>query len=416
MIQLRLFREGLMFAIHSVVVNKLRTLLTLLGLTIGIFAIIAVFTVLDWMEKAIHESIASLGDNVVYIDKWPWMATEDFAWWEIRRWPVPTIEEYEEVKKRSRYAEAVAFSLYARRNVMYQKNVAEDVSLWITSHELEKIRTIEFEKGRYFSPFESNAGRNVAVIGNELAKKLFGDIDPIGKEIVSSGRKIVRSEVVAKEGKGGISDEGLDNMILLPVNFVKNLVNIRNDDLGPNIMVKAREGISVDELNEELRVIMRSIRRLKPATRDNFTLNRASILEKGVQSIFSVINLGGAIIGGFSILVGGFGIANIMFVSVKERTHIIGIQKALGAKRRFILGQFLYESVILSLMGGIIGLIIVFCGTLIINRIFDLSISLTAGNILLGLTISAIVGIISGYAPAFSASRLDPVKAIATTF
>ena len=416
MIQLRLFREGLMFAIHSVVVNKLRTLLTLLGLTIGIFAIITVFTVLDWMEKAIHESIASLGDNVVYIDKWPWMATEDFAWWEIRRWPVPTIEEYEEVKKRSRYAEAVAFSLYARRNVMYQKNVAEDVSLWITSHELEKIRTIEFEKGRYFSPFESNAGRNVAVIGNELAKKLFGDIDPIGKEIVSSGRKIIVIGVVAKEGKGGISDEGLDNMILLPVNFVKNLVNIRNDDLGPNIMVKAREGISVDELNEELRVIMRSIRRLKPATRDNFTLNRASILEKGVQSIFSVINLGGAIIGGFSILVGGFGIANIMFVSVKERTHIIGIQKALGAKRRFILGQFLYESVILSLMGGIIGLIIVFCGTLIINRIFDLSISLTAGNILLGLTISAIVGIISGYAPAFSASRLDPVKAIATTF
>jgi putative ABC transport system permease protein len=416
MLQLQLFKEGLMFAIHSVVVNKLRTLLTLLGLTIGIFAIISVFTVLDWMEKSVRDSIATLGDNVVYIDKWPWMPTADFAWWDIIKWPVPTMEEYEQVKSRSEKAEAVAFSLYATRNVKYQGNMAESVLLWIISYDFDKIRSFELEKGRYFSQFEANSGRPVAIIGFELANKLFENLDPIGKEITIAGRKLMVIGVTKKEGTGGISDDGLDNIVLLPVNYVRNLVNIRDDGLRPNIMVKAKTGVALDELNEELRSIMRSTRRLKPTTKDNFTLNRASIVAQGVQAIFSMINIGGAIIGMFSILVGGFGIANIMFVSVKERTNIIGIQKALGAKRRFILGQFLYESFILSIMGGIIGLILIFIATLIVNKLWDWNITLTIGNIVLGLSISGIVGIISGYAPALSASRLDPVKAITSTF
>ncbi|MEE4196412.1 MAG: ABC transporter permease [Bacteroidales bacterium] len=416
---LLLIKESFLFAFNALKVNRLRTLLTLLGITIGIFAIISVFTVVDSLENNIKTSLSSLGDDVVYVQKWPWAPEpgQEYAWWEYLNRPLPSLKEYEHIKKRSEKALYVNFAVSTMRKVKYKNLTATDVIIWANTHDFEKIRTFELESGRYFTPFESTAGKNICLIGDQISKDLFKGLNPVGKEIKIQGRKITIVGKIKKEGKDILNTGGsLDEMIILPVNFAKTLIDIKSDNANPMIMVKAKEGITIAEFKDELRSILRSVRTLHPQEKDNFALNQSSILDSTLKSIFGVINLAGWLIGGFSILVGGFGIANIMFVSVKERTNLIGIQKALGAKRFFILFQFLFESVLLSLIGGIIGLFLNFMGSLLANTQTELTITLTLGNILLGLTISIIIGIISGFAPARSAARLNPVEAINTAF
>lgn len=415
-ITLKLLRESFLFAIQSVVVNKLRTFLSLFGITIGIFAIISVFTVLDWMESSIRENIASLGDNTIYIQKWPWSFGADMPWWELIKRPVPNIQEYEQLKRRVHSAEAFCFLVQTSVTVKYRNNSAEDIGFVSATHDFENIRSFEIAKGRYFSNFESKSGKTRAVIGAVLAEKLFENVDPVGKEITIRGRKLTVIGVLKKEGMGGLGDEGLDKIVLVPINLTRNIINLRSESLQPIIMVRAKKNVPISELKDDLTANMRALRKLRPNEKDDFSLNQASLLTQSMDSIFSGINLGGWIIGGFSILVGGFGIANIMFVSVKERTNIIGIQKAMGAKNTFILQQFLYEAIILSLMGGIFGLLLVYTGTIIIGQLWDVNIHLTLGNILLALSISGGIGVVSGYTPAYAASRLDPVEAIGTTF
>ncbi len=419
MLFLNLIKESFLFAINALKVNRLRTLLTLLGITLGIFAIISVFTILDSLENTIRNSLSSLGDDIIYVQKWPWAPPpgEEYAWWEYWNRPVPTIKEYEQFKKRSDRAEIVNFAASTLRNVKYKNNTREDVIIWANSHEFERIRAFELEDGRYFSPFESVAGKNICLIGHQVAKDLFQGINPIGKEIKIQGRKIMVIGLIAKEGKDILNSGGsLDEMIILPIIYAKSLMDIKSENTNPMIMVKAKPNVSIAELKDELRSILRSTRTLSPKQKDNFALNQSSILDSALNSIFAVINVAGWLIGGFSILVGGFGIANIMFVSVKERTNLIGIQKSLGAKRKFILWQFLFEAVILSLIGGIIGLLLIFIGSIIASNKIELEITLTLGNIILGLLISAGIGIISGIFPAYKAAKLNPVEAINTTF
>lgn len=406
----------MIFAFVNVMVNKLRTLLSLLGITIGIFAIISVFTIVDSLERNIRENIAQLGDNVIYVQKWPWAFDADYAWWVYMRRPVPDLRDYEEIRRRSQHAEAAVFSVSTGGMVRYNGTYLENTGIWANSHEFETIRHFELERGRYFTPFESATGRNLAIIGHEISQRLFGGMDPIGREIQISGRKVTVIGVATREGMDMVGGGSLDELVLIPLNFARTMYNIRSDRLNPMIMVKALPDVSNQELMDELRQILRSARRLSPATDDNFALNQVSAISQGLDQIFVMINLVGWIIGGFSILVGGFGIANIMFVSVKERTNIIGIQKSLGAKNYFILLQFLYESVLLALAGGIIGLLFIFGGTVLISSTSDFSITLTGSNIGLGLFVSAVIGIIAGYAPAYAASRLNPVEAINHTF
>ena len=419
MLILNLIKESFIFAFNALKVNRLRTLLTLLGITIGIFAIISVFTVLDALESTIRNSFSSLGDDVVYIQKWPWTPPpgEEYAWWEYLKRPLPSVKEYEQIKKFSEKTLAANFAVSTLRNVKYKNKTVENVIIWANSHEFEIIRSFELESGRYFTPFESNAGKNICLIGSEVAKKLFGEVDPIGKEIKIQGRKITIVGLVRKEGKDILGSGGsLDEMVVLPVNYAKNLLDVKSDNVNPMIMVKGKPGVKINELKDEIRNIVRSARTLSPKQKDNFALNQSSLLTSTLDQIFAAINFAGWLIGGFSILVGGFGIANIMFVSVKERTNIIGIQKALGAKRFFILFQFLFESVLLSLVGGALGLILIFLGSLYANTQMEFEIVLTFKNIVLGLGISAIIGIISGFAPAQKAAKLNPVEAINTTF
>lgn len=411
MIYLKLLKESLLFAINALVVNKLRTFLSLLGITIGIFAIISVFTVIDSMEKKIRNSIESLGDNVVYVQKWPWEFGDEYPWWKYMNRPLPNIKELEEINKRSEKAAASAFMISTSQTVQYKKYFAENVGIIAVSHDYDKVRSFELEKGRYFSFFESKSGRALAIIGSNIASTLFGGINPIDKEIKVAGYKLKVIGVFKKEGED-IFNNSADNIVLAPINYVRKIVDIRNENMNPFIMIKAKDGIHNEELLEELQGIMRAIRRIKPIADDDFALNQTSMLTKGFNQLFKIVDIAGLIIGGFSILVGGFGIANIMFVSVKERTHIIGIQKSLGAKNFFILLQFLYESVILCLIGGAIGLFLIYIGTLIVTYALDFNLGLSIWNIISGLMISALIGLISGIAPALSAAKLNPVEAI----
>ena len=285
-----------------------------------------------------------------------------------------------------------------------------------TCHDFVNIRSFEIEKGRYFSPEEASAGKNVAILGYTMADKLFEKADPLGKQITVDGKKTTVIGVFKKEGKGGISDSGMDENTVVPLNFAKTFINLKNNFLNANIMIKAKEGVSVQELSDETVMILRASRRLQPSEINNFSINRASVIAKSFDSVFAGINIGGWVIGGFAILVGGFGIANIMFVSVRERTNIIGIQKALGAKRFFILQQFLVESVLLSLFGGLLGVFLVFLTSLVINYLYDLNMYLTMANMVLALAISCIIGIVAGYAPAYAAAKMNPVEAIGFSF
>ncbi len=416
MIFFRLLKEGFLFAINSIIVNKLRTFLSLFGITIGIFAIISVFTVLDWMESAVRDSIATLGDDVVYVQKMPWSFDPNLPWWDLIAWPAISLDDYEAIIRNSTKSEAAAFSVIFTRNLKYRDNAVNDAYMWGVSEGFDDLRSFEIARGRYFSPNEILTGKRVAVIGAVTAEIIFDDTDPVGKDLTISGYKTRVIGVFKEEGQGGISDSGMDEMTVIPVNYAKRIVNMRNRFINSNIMLKTRDGIAIQELGDEATMILRAARRLKPDETNNFSINRASLLTQGFESVFAGINVGGWIIGGFSILVGGFGIANIMFVSVRERTNIIGIQMALGAKRMFILWQFLYESMLLSVVGGILGLILIFISTAVINYLWELNMHLTFGNVFLGIMISAVIGIVAGYAPAHSASRMNPVEAIGFSF
>jgi putative ABC transport system permease protein len=414
MMFIKLLFESFLMAFHAVKVNKMRTILTLLGITIGIFSIISVFTTVDSMESSIRESISSLGDNVVYVQKWPWSFENDYKWWEYLKRPVPKISEYEEIVHKAQTVELAAFSVSTMRQVKYRKNSYENGIIWANTHQFNEIRTFEIDKGRYFSYFESQTGKNLAIIGTKIANELFKKEDPLDKYIKIEGHKIKVIGVIKKEGKGIFGS--FDDIVLLPMNYARNIFDVRSENLDPLIMVKAKPSVSLEQMKEELRKIMRNKRSIRPLQADNFALNQASTIIKGISQIFIVINIAGWLIGGFSIIVGGFGIANIMFVSVRERTNQIGIQKALGAKKIFILFEFIYESVMLALAGGTIGLLLVYGGTSLVSHMADFNIALTMGNVLLGVFVSIIIGITAGLAPALVASRLNPVEAINTTF
>jgi putative ABC transport system permease protein len=413
-IYLKFVRESVLFAFNALKANKIRTILTLSGVTIGIFSIITVFTLIDFLEDKIRDSIQSLGNNVVYVQKWPWTQPEgetEYPWWRYMNRPVPRLDEQKVIERKSQLAEASTFVIATQRNVVFEDNSYDKVSVFGVSHNFDRNWNFEISRGRYFSPFESKNGSNVVILGDNIAKELFQGEDPIGRRVKIMGRKLVVIGVILKQGED-IFGNSLDKNVIIPIEYIKGLVNIRSERVDPFIIVKAKEGVGVNDLISELEGIMRAERRIKPAEENSFALNQISIVQKQFDGLFGILDLAGWLIGGFSILVGGFGIANIMFVSVKERTRIIGIQKALGAKRKFILWQFLFESVFLSLLGGSFGLLIIFLLTIIVNVSMDMGIHLTFGNIFRGVGVSVLLGVVSGYIPSNGASKMDPVVAI----
>lgn len=413
MLFLTLLRESLLFALHALRVNRLRTILSLLGITIGIFAIIAVFTAVDSMENKIRNSVKSLGENVVYIQKWPWTPEDgqEYTWWKYMNRPVPRINEYDEVARRLSLASAVVYSVNSRATVTRGTSNVENTTIVAATYDYNQVKTFDLSGGRYFTQQETETGAAVAIIGSNIAEALFHLEDPVGQSVKIMGHRATVIGVFKTEGESMMGNSS-DDQVLIPLNFGRTMMDVQRDELDPFIMVRARDGVRVEDLKDELTGVMRSVRRLSPGEDNDFAANEVSLLSAPLEQMFSVVGTAGWVIGAFSILVGGFGIANIMFVSVRERTNQIGIQKSLGAKSWFVLMQFLAESVILCLLGGIIGLLLDWGLVSIANQFIDFGFVLSINNISLGLTISVLIGIISGFIPAYSAAQLDPVEAI----
>lgn len=412
MLLLRLIYESFSFAFGSLRANKLRTFLSLLGITIGIFAIISVFTVIDSLENALRSSLNSLGDNVVFIEKWPWAPPEgetEYPWWRYLNRPVPNMEEAEELARRSKLTSSAAYYVTFSRTLEYGSNNMQNVAIVASTHGIYDAWNLDIDRGRYFTESEMRSGIPITVIGNEVAERLFDGVNPVGRTIKIQGHKFRIIGVFEKKGSFGTN---MDKNILISAVKSFTMIDVRYRDRGQAICAKSKPNTDSDEYKAELEGIMRGIRSLRPMEDNDFALNETSLINNQMDAIFGVFNLAGAIIGGFSIVVGGFGIANIMFVSVKERTKIIGIQKSLGAKRYFILLQFIFEAIVLSVIGGAIGLVLIFIGTLIASYVTDFAIILSIGNIINGLLISSVIGFIAGFMPARAAAKLDPVIAI----
>lgn len=412
MLVIKLLYESLIISITSLISNKLRTILSLLGITIGIFSIISVMATIDSLEKAIQNNLNTLGNKVIYIQKWPWLMTGEYPWWKYYNRPISKLSEVEKLKKITPNASNIAYiSTVYNKSIKYKDQVFSNADISMISEEYNLINTLKIEDGRYFNDLEFKNGQNVAIVGYDIIDKLFSnENNPIGQDIKISGHKVKIIGILKKEGNSMFNNNSQDNIIYLPVQFGKKLFNINYQD--PYIIVKANDKTTNEQLIDELTISMRTIRSIKPSKEDNFSLNQLSFISNNLKSVFRILDIVGIIIGGFAIIVGGFGIANIMFVSVKERTKEIGIQKAIGAKSYLILVQFLSESVALSLIGGIVGLLLVQLLLFIASSISSFPLNLSIMNIVYGTLVSIVIGLISGFIPALNAAKLDPVKAI----
>ncbi|MEO7309192.1 MAG: ABC transporter permease [Chitinophagaceae bacterium] len=391
--------------------NKVRATLSLIGVSFGIFCIISVLATVQSLERNIKDGLKDLGSNTVYIQKWPWGGGDDYPWWKYAKRPDPDYDELKPVKDRSQYAEAVSFILFNSSNVEYKDGVLQNVNWYGVTEEYNQIQEVKILFGRYISSSEFQSGSNVVVMGYDNAEKLFGTPErAIGRTIDLAGRKANVIGVMKKKGQSLMGGWDFDNIIIVPVNYCRQVVNERT--AGRFIMVKGREGIAVQDLKDELKGVMRSVRKLSPTADDNFALNDITSGSSQLESLFSSLNIGGFVIGGFSLIVGLFGIANIMFVTVKERTAQIGLKKAIGAKRSTILTEFLVESSVLCIVGGMFGLLLVFLVTKVLTAVLSFPISVSLGIVGLAVGISLLVGLLAGIIPAWSAARMDPVVAI----
>ena len=396
--------------------NKLRTFLSLLGITIGIFCIIAVFTVLDSMKNNIQTEVSTLGSDVLYIGRWPWMDEGgEYKWWEYWRRRGMTPREVKAIESQVADAGTTTLCLSTRRMVVKHNDVdVTGVEGYAVMNGFDKIQNIEIDKGRYMSTSELDGGNNVVVLGNDVYTNLFaGNISPLGMNISFMGRKFIVVGVMKKVGDN-IAGFDFDNSVIFPYYMATTIMDVKSYNFDPLLAVKASKGKNIDEVKYEVEGVLRRVRKVRPGQADDFAINQLSQVSKRLDMVFGTIDIIGIFIGGLSLLVGAFGIANIMFVTVKERTKIIGLKKALGARKATILMEFLLEAIVLCLIGGAIGIIIVLILTLILTYGLDFHVTLSLSNFFIGIFVSIFVGVLSGIIPAWSASRLDPVVAIRT--
>lgn len=411
----RLLRESFIFSFNAIIANPVRTILSLLGVTIGIFTIIAVLTTVDSLEKSIKDNLSFLGTDNIRVEKWPWdFDNPSYEWWKFWKRPEPTYREYEFLKENLSSALSVEISTNRGiSNVKYLNNSSSVDNLNGVVYENQFFNDWDFIAGRFFTQNETIIGLDAVIIGYKIMKDLFRSPEnAIGKQIKIKGRSFTVIGVQSEQGESFGGGESYDRQMSIPFNTFKKMFRVGGK--GSNAVIRIKGDSKIDpglvNLEYEVKGLLRAKRGLKPIEEDNFAINRPEYLASFVSIIFGTISIAGWVIASFSILVGGFGIANIMFVSVKERVPIIGLQKSLGAKKYFILTQFLFESSFLSIFGGLIGIFLVFLITLPDFGSFDLVISLK--NIIIGVSISTVIGVLAGFFPALFASNLDPVEAI----
>ncbi len=407
----RLINESFWFAMNALRNNKLRTFLSLLGVTIGIFSIIAVLTAVDSLDRKIKKDLSSLDKNTIYLIRFSFGPT-DVPQWKREQFPEVKYDEYVYLKNAMTNTQTMGYQIFTRpESIKFEEKVASQVNIVPVSQEFIDIQGLEFDRGRFYNESEANSGASVIVLGNEIAKSLFDGFDPIGQNVRLYGKRFTVIGVTKKKGAGLFGDSD-DSSAFIPVNFVRQLYGDSSDGLTNVIILKPVKGVDMEAYKSEITQKLRNYRGMKAAEDDNFFINVFSGFTDFLDGIIVQMNFAGWFIAAFSLLVGGFGIANIMFVSVKERTNLIGIQKSLGAKNKFILFQFLFEAVILCLMGGAVGLIFVFLLSMILTSVLDFEFVLGYFNVFLGTGLAAAIGVLAGILPAISASKLDPVEAI----
>ena len=412
-VYLRLVGESFNFALNALRNNKLRTLLSLLGVTIGIFSIIAVLAAVDSLDKKVKGTLSNLDKNTIYFTKVTFGPT-DIPRWKTEQFPNVSYDEYQYLKKSLGNVDNICFQYIAKKeNIKYETETVNQISVVPATYEFLDVKSLEFEEGRFFTESESNSGSQVVILGYDIAQNLFKSTDPLGKIVRMYGQRFTVIGVVKKQGMGMFGEQN-DTSAFFPANFIRRMYGENSDSTIPVIIIKPEKGSDIDALKAELTQKIRTFRELKAGEMDNFFVNVLSGLTDLIDNIVGQMNIIGWVISGFSLLVGGFGIANIMFVSVKERTSLIGIQKALGAKNNFILYQFLFEAVILSLFGGVIGLLLVWIIAIVLTNALDFEFVLSLSNVLIGSSLAIAIGLISGIMPAIAASKLDPVEAIRT--
>lgn len=418
----KIFTQSLRLSFEELRSSKLRSFLSLTGITIGIFCVISVFTAVNSLEKNIKDSFDTFGGDILYVQKWPIIFTDDYPWWRFYNRPACTQKEMEMMSDKLKLAGATAMvSFNGGKTAKYEDRVAEKVTLTGATYQYDHIKDMEFSQGRYFTQTEADNPTNVCIIGSDLAESLFeGRSKIIGEDIRLEGIQLKVIGIFKKEGTNMIGWT-LDDMIMVPYSILSTFVNTNGGGDGdPLVAVRPKPGVPVEELKYEVKGVMRSIRRLSPQKDDNFAINQMSVITDQISALFVFVDIAGLVIGLFSILVGGFGIANIMFVSVKERTNIIGIKKALGAKQIYILLEFLLEAIMLCTMGGVIGLLLVFgmaMGANLWMQHIESSFvfHITLQNVLIGVSLAVGIGVIAGFIPAWQASRMRPVDAIRST-
>ena len=406
--------ESLNQALGSLRGNKLRTFLSLLGITIGIFCIIAVKSAVDSLQENIVSGFNELGSDVIYLDKMPWGEDPGENYWKYAKRPDASLEDFEAIKKRSKLAENASYTIFTGgKTIKFQSSSLSNAFIMGSTFEYASIQNLKLQEGRYFSTNEYETGANKVILGYKVYNELFKSLDGIGREVKLFGQDFQVIGYLESEGDNAFNFINFDDVIWVGFNTVKKYINVKDESsVGRMLNIKAKAGVDLEELKGETASIIRAVRRLKPMEDSNFALNELSMLSQVLDSVFKVLNFAGFLIGIFALVVGMFSVANIMFVSVKERTSIIGIKKALGAKRFIILLEFLIEAVILCLIGGLIGLLLVFITLKLISLAIPFAMTLSFSNILIGVLSSVIVGIISGILPALQASGMDPVEAI----
>ena len=411
---LKVGTEAIRQAWQQMAGNKLRTFLSLLGISIGILCIIGVQTAAGSLERDVRDSMNKLGNDVIYVQKFSWSDVNN-KWWEYLRRPNIDYDDYLRIREDVKTAEVVAYQLgLGMRTAQFKNSSAEGAYLFAVSEDYDQIYDLDLEQGRFFSASEFRYGVPKCVLGFEVAKALFDGRPAVGKQIKVRGKTMEVLGVIASAGDDMVNPLDFDQIIMIAYPYAQKIANLDfgNGWSDSSVNVKAAAGVPVERLKDDIIGALRAERRLKPREDNNFSLNELSIVSDALGQVFGVLNVIGFIIGGFAILVGGFSVANIMFVSVKERTNLIGIKKAIGAKPGVILLEFLIESVVLCVVGGAMGLALVGLGVLAAKEALPFPLVMTMGNVIWGLTISVIIGLVAGVIPAWQAARMDPVEAI----
>ena len=409
---LQILVSTIKLAIGEIRKNKLRTFLSLFGVTIGIFCIIGVITTVKSLEKNVQDGVKALGSNTIYIDKWDYSGGAEYPWWKYVNRPTPRIQETELIRDKIRADIKVVYNFSTQSFIEYKDDKLENINYHGVTADFPQIQPLEIAYGRYLNAMEFDYGTASILIGYDNAEKLFGNPEKaVGAEVQLRQRKARIVGVIKKQGRSFIGGWEFDNSILLSYKFMKQQMFDERWN-NPKIIVMGPEGMSSEALKDELRGAMRSIRRLGPTQEDDFSLNAISDFSKAVTNLFGSINLGGWLIGLLSLIVGAFGIANIMFVTVRERTPFIGLKKAIGAKRKTILMEFLLESAFICIIGGLIGLLLVVALSTILSAAFKFSVSVSPDIMGLALGICVFIGVMAGIIPAIIAARMDPVVAI----